>query len=150
MVQRFIKNEKNKTDKNLVICWGFVFIHNEKNWQVLIYKENRILEFKINFLNILNSISIYITVKMNHLKNIGYHMQKNIKILTENTITIQLKKVTVWQECMTKTRSIIGIVNVICNKLKSYCSVDFSQKLHFSVCMRWPKYQNWKLLSFPS
>lgn len=79
------------------MCWGFVFIHNEKNWQVLIYKENRILEFKINFLNILNSISIYryITVKMNHLKNIGYHMQKNIKILTENTITIQLKKVTV-------------------------------------------------------
>lgn len=71
---------------------GFVFIHNEKNWQVLIYKENSILEFKIN---ILNSISIYITVKMNHLKNIGYHMQKNIKILTENTITIQLKKVTV-------------------------------------------------------
>lgn len=76
----------------MVICWGFVFIHNEKNWQVLIYKENSILEFKIN---ILNSISIYITVKMNHLKNIGYHMQKNIKILTENTITIQLKKVTV-------------------------------------------------------
>lgn len=74
------------------MCWGFVFIHNEKNWQVLIYKENSILEFKIN---ILNSISIYITVKMNHLKNIGYHMQKNIKILTENTITIQLKKVTV-------------------------------------------------------
>lgn len=76
----------------MVICWGFVFIHNEKNWQVLIYKENSILEFKIN---ILNSISIYITVKINHLKNIGYHMQKNIKILTENTITIQLKKVTV-------------------------------------------------------
>lgn len=74
------------------MCWGFVFIHNEKNWQVLIYKENSILEFKIN---ILNSISIYITVKINHLKNIGYHMQKNIKILTENTITIQLKKVTV-------------------------------------------------------
>lgn len=76
----------------MVICWGFVFIHNEKNWQVLIYKENSILEFKIN---ILNSISIYITVKINHLKNIGYHMQKNIKILTENTITILLKKVTV-------------------------------------------------------
>lgn len=74
------------------MCWGFVFIHNEKNWQVLIYTENSILEFKIN---ILNSISIYITVKINHLKNIGYHMQKNIKILTENTITIQLKKVTV-------------------------------------------------------
>lgn len=99
MVRKIYKKKKgkNKTkaDNNLVICWGFVFIHNEKNWQVLIYKENRILEFKINYLNILNSISIYITVKMNHLKNIGYHMQKNIKILTENTITILLKKVTV-------------------------------------------------------
>lgn len=56
------------------MCWGFVFIYNEKNWQVLIYKENRILEFKINFLNIFNFIFIYIIVKMNYFKNIGYYM----------------------------------------------------------------------------
>lgn len=94
-----------------------------------------VMKFK-QFFIIFNSIIYLYHSKKNHPENINFHMQMNIKVLTENTITILCKKgnrlIRVYDTVLHQ-----HCVMVIYNKLKPNCSADFSQKHHFILVYVW-------------